>query len=241
MLGLFFGFNGRVNRLTYWLGNIGIGVAGFFGMMFGFMLAGSQGYDKSAASALRLISTMGLTVGPVLLAMSWASLALQVKRFHDRGRSGLFTLIPFVPVTMVMMTVVNGAVTNADLSQVMGQASLWMNILFLINIGFFIDLGCLPGKEGPNKYGDPPRGGFGMGQPSGPAAPVVPGRAMPVQVSASRPSLGSAEAAMQRAIAEQATAKATAPQPVRAASPAAPRPAMAVAGAPAGFGRKPAR
>jgi uncharacterized membrane protein YhaH (DUF805 family) len=241
MLGLFFGFNGRINRLTYWFGNIAIGVVGFFGMMFGFMLAGAQGYEKTAESALRMISTAGLTVGPVLLAMSWASLAMQVKRFHDRGRTGLFTLAPLLPVTMVMMTVVGGAATNAPFQQVMGQAALWMNILFLINIAFFIDLGCLPGKEGPNKYGDPPRGGFGMGQPSAPSAPAVPGRAAPAP--ASRASLGSAEEAMQRAIAEQAKAKAAAPQPARAPAPgpAAPRPAMATAGAPTGFGRKPAR
>jgi uncharacterized membrane protein YhaH (DUF805 family) len=241
MLSLFFGFNGRINRVTYWLGSIVVGVAAAFGLMFGMMAAGAS-IDKSPEGVVRALSTMGLILGPVWLVASWAALALQVKRFHDRGRSGFYAALPFVPLLMIAVTIFGGAMANQPGQDVAAQCFIYVNILSLINIFFFVDLGCLGSKDGPNKYGDPPRGGFGAGP--GPSAPA-PGRTAPAHgVIGGGAALGNAEAAIQRAIAEQAKAKAAPQQvaaPARSVSPASPRPAMVTAGAPTGFGRKPAR
>ncbi len=233
MLGLFFGFNGRINRVTYWLGSIIAGFIGFLGIFLGIMLAGGQAVDKSPEAMMRALSTMGLIVGPVMLAMGWAGLALQAKRFHDRGRSGVLVLLPMAPTMLVFTAIVGGAMANKPFQQVAAECQIYINILWLINLAFFVDLGCLPGKEGPNKYGDPPNGGFGLGRAS-PSAPAPGGGPAAERGLAF---LGGADKAMERAIAERASTAAQ-PQPRYAAALVA-RPGMGAAAS--GFGRKPAR
>jgi hypothetical protein len=98
----------------------------------------------------------------------------------------------------------------------------------LICLAFFIDLGCLPGVEGTNKYGPPP------GSP-GPAEPARPSGAVDATSS-----LFGAQSAMDRAIAD-----ARKPQPAAQRPAPAPQAAFAAATvrarvqpAPAGFGRR---
>ena len=80
---ILFGFQGRIPRRTYWL----YGVVGL--LLFSFVagaLLGIAGVDETLAGAL-----------PNLLIV-WPSLAISVKRWHDRGKSGWWVLISLVPV-----------------------------------------------------------------------------------------------------------------------------------------------
>lgn len=226
LVSFLFGYNGRINRTQYWLGTLGAGFAGGFIVSFiTFALVGAAPPSKDAAA----------TMGPLLLvlwgvlcvALGWVAMALQWKRFHDRGRPGWLALTPLLPVTMAFMTIVSAIVSGAHPVAAISSAAMWMMLLVPINIWFFIDLGCLAGQQGPNKYGDPP--GSGGGYTPAPQAPVAP---VAGASASAMSSLFGAQTAMERAIAEQARVQ------------AAPRPAMATAGvAPStggapSFGRK---
>jgi uncharacterized membrane protein YhaH (DUF805 family) len=220
MVSLLFSFRGRINRARYWLGNSGVVVAAFVLAFAGALILAPLG-DKGAAGGLMLA-----LMGAIMLVAAWCTLALQVKRFHDSGRSGWFSLIPMIPATMIFITFVGGAAMNAPAASVVPNTLPWFGIGFLINLWLFIDLGCLPGTDGPNKFDD-------NSPPPAARTPSTGGVAL---------MLGGAQSAMDRAIEAQGrpAPAAAAPRPAQSM-----RPAVASAGpmpAPSGsFGRRAAR
>jgi uncharacterized membrane protein YhaH (DUF805 family) len=220
LVNLLFGFNGRINRSQYWLGILGVSVGGTMLLMaLSFALMPPPDAPKQAAA--NAAPMMALLFALFMVAMSWSSLALQVKRFHDRGRSGYWALAPLAPVTMIVMSVAGGIAAN-DPGQAAGAVMPWFGVLMLINLWLFIDLGLLSGMDGPNKYDHTPSdgGGFKLGG--------APGAASTSAASI----FGNAEEAMDRAIAEQAhQTQAQAMAPAR----------VATSGGAPSFGRRAAR
>ena len=74
--------NGRCSRKFYWL----FGVLPFF--VIG-ILAGTT------TSVLRIDYNLGLAI--LLIITLWPMLAMQIKRWHDIGLSGWFSLLTFIP------------------------------------------------------------------------------------------------------------------------------------------------
>ena len=226
LVSLLFSFNGRIKRSQYWIGTIGVNLVNWL-VMFSTSFAnnialGPQAKDPAAAFAAA--SSQAALMVPISLAATWIALALQVKRFHDRGQSGWWTLLPLVPLVFIVSNVFTAIGQQWPAERLLGSMGMPLLALLVISLGFFINLGCLPGTDGPNKYGDPP------GSPRSPSSdPLMPSGP---QAQAAF-SLGSAEAAMERAIAEKSRA---APAPARTA-----RPAVAAAPTGASFGRRPAR
>jgi len=96
---LLFSFDGRARRGEYWLGTfymiLAMMVLGAFAAVTVYALGiGDSG--NSAPSPLMLIVFGVLGVG-VLVPMLWASLAVSIKRWHDRNKSGLWVLIGMIP------------------------------------------------------------------------------------------------------------------------------------------------
>ncbi len=241
LVSLLFGFSGRINRVQYWLGCV---IAGVGGAMLFFTLAlltmPQGGVPKDELQALQALSSMGFAFGVPLMLMGWAGSALQTKRLHDRGRSGLWALAPLLPVLMIVVNIVSGLTTGMRPEQVVASLMMWLVILQIINLVMFVDIGCMAGKPEPNKFGPPPSGGFsGGGAPTG--GSPIPGKARPVPQPI--PGMGStlvgAESAIERAIAAQG--KPQGPQPV-SASRLSPAPALSAGLRPAtaggSFGRK---
>lgn len=242
LISLLFGFSGRINRVQYWLGCV---IAGVGGAMLFFMLAimtmPQGGVPKGELEALHALSSMGVAIGMPFILMIWSGSALQTKRLHDRGRSGLWALAPIVPLTMILVSIVSVVATGGHPEQALGSMMLWVVLLQVVNLVMFVEVGCMAGKAEANKYGPPSGGGFsGGGAPTG-GAPI-PGKAKPAAQTI--PGMGStlsgAESAIERAIAAQSKQQqrqpATAPRTF-ATAPAASsglRPATA-SGA---FGRK---
>lgn len=83
---LFTSLEGRIGRKSYWLGSIAIGVVILIAELLD-MLAGTAGE-----------SGFGIITAIASLAMLYPSLMLYAKRWHDRGKSGWWTLILFVPI-----------------------------------------------------------------------------------------------------------------------------------------------
>lgn len=240
ILRLLFSFSGRINRAQYWLGGIGAGLAIMFFVVLLTVIGGPGPAMPKEQQLAHFIGAFALLFIPAFLLISWIGYALAWKRFHDRGKSGTWVFLP-MPFSFMMMTGVFGAIASgADPVQVGMSAQPWSTILMLIQIWFFVELGCLPSKPGPNKFGDQPGGGSA---PAGsillPAPVAAPKKAAPA-IPGMASTLGGAEGAMERAIAEQARQAQKAAQP---AQRAAPLPQMTPAGglrpaAPGSFGRK---
>ena len=105
---LLFGFNGRIRRTNYWLGAIGASIGLmviFFIIMFmvggvGMLAAGAAGGGENAGRAAGAgIGILGMLLLLVYFAVAiWISLALQIKRWHDRDKSAIWVLISFIPL-----------------------------------------------------------------------------------------------------------------------------------------------
>jgi uncharacterized membrane protein YhaH (DUF805 family) len=228
LVSLLFSFNGRIKRSQYWLGTIAVNVVNWMVLFMSTSANFAAAQAKDPAAQLSALASQSALMLPLSLAVTWAALAIQVKRFHDRGQSGWWTLLPLAPVLFVIMNVVTAVGEGWPIERLFSSMGLPLLAFVVICIGFFINLGCLPGTDGPNKYGDPP------GSPRSPSSdPLKPSRP---QTQAAF-SLGSAEAAIERAIAEKARAAPAPARTARSAVAAAPGPT----GAPASFGRRPAR
>jgi len=80
---LLFDFNGRINRGKFWLGMVVIYVVPWIFWMIAL-----------AVNSAVIYTLLGL----VYLLIIWPALAISVKRWHDRDKSGWWVLIAFVPL-----------------------------------------------------------------------------------------------------------------------------------------------
>jgi uncharacterized membrane protein YhaH (DUF805 family) len=124
---LFLSYRGRIGRVAYWLGTLGLLLAELGAVALVLRLShGSLGdlaafdHDAEAVSQAVLLHV----IYPVLIVSAlflYPIYALYTKRWHDRNKSGWWSLIGLVPVI----------------------GGLWL----------FIELGFLGGDEGQNDYG----------------------------------------------------------------------------------------
>jgi uncharacterized membrane protein YhaH (DUF805 family) len=87
---LLFSYQGRIRRMHFWLGAIGVGVV--FGVLYGVLISMSgmaQGTPNGLILAL---------LGVLYIVYIYIALALDVKRCHDRDKSGWFVLIGLIPL-----------------------------------------------------------------------------------------------------------------------------------------------
>ncbi|MCV0429605.1 MAG: DUF805 domain-containing protein [Roseibium sp.] len=122
---LFFSFNGRIGRAQYWT----IGIFRFvlmIGVIFSFVSqlpVGATELTEEEIGMALFTSQSGLihlALFAVLMICYWS---LEVRRSHDRGKSGLFLLILFVPII----------------------GSIYGIYIFIVN-------GFVPGTRGPNQF-----------------------------------------------------------------------------------------
>ncbi len=79
---LLFSFEGRINRAKYWLGVVAVAIVPW--LFFMLAIAVNSTFLYWIAVLVSLITI-------------WPSLAIHIKRWHDRGKSGWWILIVFVP------------------------------------------------------------------------------------------------------------------------------------------------
>jgi uncharacterized membrane protein YhaH (DUF805 family) len=97
MMDLFFSFNGRINRAKFWLGNVALWVVYVILMLIGgggMMMSMDPNAPPSGAG----MGVMGIVVLIIYIAMIWPALAIGIKRWHDRDKSGWWVLIALVPI-----------------------------------------------------------------------------------------------------------------------------------------------
>ena len=97
-------FTGRSRRKEYW-------------MFFLFLIAVSVGIGIVEV-ILGLDSTIGDAYGPLsllfMLGILIPSLAVQVRRFHDQGKSGWFVLLNFIPLLGSLIVLVFMCLDGTD-------------------------------------------------------------------------------------------------------------------------------
>ncbi|AUX40064.1 uncharacterized protein SOCE26_014600 [Sorangium cellulosum] len=95
---IWFSFEGRISRSTFWLKGVlplyGILVA--FCIVYGILAVVVEQVQSEA------LSTSATVLGMILLVVGlcvffWIQLAIYVKRWHDRGKSGWWQLIALIP------------------------------------------------------------------------------------------------------------------------------------------------
>jgi uncharacterized membrane protein YhaH (DUF805 family) len=131
---LFTSFEGRINRKPYWIGALVFLAVVIVLYLIIFALGGFS----------------ALIVGYIIIAILsiYPSLALMTKRFHDRGKSGWWALVFYIP------TVINSVVSYTDPDSTITMIT--SVITLLVSIWILIELGFLKGKPGSNEYGPNP-------------------------------------------------------------------------------------
>ena len=111
-----FSFKGRISRAKYWgywLAYVGVSivVSLIFGLIEGSTESGpAQPTMSGLAAAVVLIFMLVYVVG-----MAWSNLAVGVKRWHDRNKSGWWILISLVPLIGPIWTFVEcGCLRGTD-------------------------------------------------------------------------------------------------------------------------------
>ena len=167
--------DGRVSRKTWWLGVIGLFVAGIIlTIVLSLVGLGATTYvrDQNVTSASAVLSPLGNLIFFVLLA--YPSYCLSIKRRHDRDSAGLDFKIWFGLTFLLSLasafspSSTAGAGTPSD-ADAMAAASSLMPLLGIIAVlGFalmafgiymLVVLGFLRGTVGANSYGADPAGG----------------------------------------------------------------------------------
>jgi uncharacterized membrane protein YhaH (DUF805 family) len=91
MNNLLFSFDGRINRARFWTG-VAVLVAIYIVLLV-LNLVAALIFGEGVVTLL-----VGIVSIAAYLAMIWPSIALGVKRFHDRNKSGWWVLISLVPI-----------------------------------------------------------------------------------------------------------------------------------------------
>jgi len=154
-----FGFSGRINRAKWWLLLlIQIGFA-FAYYTAAFMLAGTsalsvmtagsaEGAAAGAGGSILLFVLLSIAYS-VLMFVVW--LAVTTKRLHDREKSGAWILLFAIGPWLCY-----GVALVASLDRAGGLGGIFALAGFGIALWAFVELGCLRGTVGPNRFGPDP-------------------------------------------------------------------------------------
>ena len=123
------------------------------------LLMSSLTENQVVAAALTLGASLMLWVIAFILfiAVTWSSLAVGVKRLHDRDKSGWWILLFWLGPSLLGGWQSTGPNMGGGLvlSLAAGVIAIWG----------FVELGCLRGTPGPNQYGPDPLAYPGLAPP----------------------------------------------------------------------------
>jgi uncharacterized membrane protein YhaH (DUF805 family) len=139
MMQLLFSFQGRLNRKPYW--TIVITVTVVFILLLLLALAALREYGLEFLPVTIAILVL------LYIPLIWIGLALGAKRLHDRDKSAWWLLVFYALPTILS--------TAADRMED-AEFILLHAVSFGISVWAFVELGCLRGTVGPNRYGPDP-------------------------------------------------------------------------------------
>lgn len=141
--GLFFSAEGRLNRLSFFLLAILVGIVfSIISVIVNLILS---------AGAAGIVSIVLSVVNAVI------GIFLSIKRFHDFDKSGYF-MLAFTVISSVIIIVV-----SAILFFVLNNETLGFGFAILASLAVALYVYLKPGTAGANKYGNQPAALFDLG------------------------------------------------------------------------------
>ena len=138
---LFFKFDGRINRALFWIASLILVWINIILTVIGYLA------DQSQSVVFQSVN------GMLNLVILIVSIAVGIKRLHDRNKSGWYLLLfYFAPCTLAAISVLIG--TFVDESTVI--ATVLALLALTLVVWAFIEMGCLRGTIGINQYGSDP-------------------------------------------------------------------------------------
>jgi uncharacterized membrane protein YhaH (DUF805 family) len=136
---LFINFNGRINRAKFWI--VVLCCAVFFLAVIGITMAVSSSMDTMFRAALI-----------AYIPLIYVGVVTGIKRLHDRNKSGWWIVLFYgSPLGLPFVAAILSGTTESSVALFLVQlVSLGMLIWALV------DLGCLRGSIGQNRYGPDP-------------------------------------------------------------------------------------
>jgi uncharacterized membrane protein YhaH (DUF805 family) len=157
----YFSPRGRISRYQFWVRGLVVIWAIFLLLEVPIWVFAAAGSKAGAGIFAVLLAVYSLVI-------IWPSLALQIKRIHDRNKSGWLIVIPMIPgllLGIVWGVAAIEAISSGDFQSdatvgVLIGAGIFTWILVLISLGisiwFFVEFGCLRGTTGENRFGPDP-------------------------------------------------------------------------------------
>jgi uncharacterized membrane protein YhaH (DUF805 family) len=139
MTQLLFSFQGRLNRKPYWMTVIATMVIIIVLLLFALILIREHRFEFAGLTLALLVI--------LYIPLIWIGLAIGAKRLHDRDKSAWWLLV-FYAAPGILSTAGNRL-------EDVGFIILHV-ISFAISVWAFVELGCLRGTSGPNRYGPDP-------------------------------------------------------------------------------------
>ena len=147
LIHLFTAFDGRIPRMTWWLGLIILIIPSTV-IVETAQALGNQ-YLGTQATGPNVVWAMAA------LLLTWPEVALTTKRFNDRGHA-LWVAEVYLAVSILTVGLRYFGVLGDPREAAGGELLVW-GVLATYSLWVLVDNGFLPGTKGPNAYGDDPR------------------------------------------------------------------------------------
>ena len=139
MTQLLFSFQGRLYRKPYWMTVIATMVIIIVLLLFALILIREHRFEFAGLTLVLLVI--------LYIPLIWIGLAIGAKRLHDRDKSAWWLLVFYAAPGILS--------TAGNRMEDVGFIILHI-ISFGISVWAFVELGCLRGTPGPNRYGPDP-------------------------------------------------------------------------------------
>ena len=127
-------FNGRASRMEFWL----------FLLFVTALTVAAHVVDGPDGREAAVAMNMGIVELSVFLLFLLPSITVGVRRLHDTGRSGWWTMLVYLPWLATLVSQSNPALVLVSAGALLAGGVAWIILLLL------------PGNEGENAFGLPP-------------------------------------------------------------------------------------
>ncbi len=151
---VWFGFKGRIGRRTWLLFAVILSILGYLAELLirrAFHIPDQQSTGEDPFISAYLGGETAILTELIFL---WPSLAIDIKRWHDLGRSGWMTLIFYLPALALFVLEVLGA--GGTVSHPEPRAAALLYAFGLVVLAYFIIMTARKGMAGSNRFGPPP-------------------------------------------------------------------------------------
>lgn len=119
---LLLSFEGRINRQPFWIGLIVLMIVQWIAyfilmMMFGASMPATDPNmtpEQAAAAAQHAMSGMIVPLIIMLLLFFWPTFAIYAKRWHDRNKSGWWSLLGLIPIVGIWVIIECGFLRGTE-------------------------------------------------------------------------------------------------------------------------------